>query len=212
MKENIYNETEIKSLKLFNGFNFVDSTKDEINKYINRFILKKLEDKYDVIVFNKTCNESELKYFKQISDIVFHDIELTIGDCQSCLEDLVICSEDFNGLYSDEEILNGFSFLEVHEEISRAYEQMEKENNEMFSYRFIKKEFIPSFSKFFMLEENKWFNSHYNDINFKNVLLFDSKYDEEFDKLILHNNENSDNTKTFLSVYCPTKITIIKLF
>lgn len=212
MEEKIYHKTEVKEFKLFENLDLDYMSSKETSEHLKNFISNNLNDKYDAIVFNESCSLKEYIWFKKVSDEIEHDIELILGDCFKCVEDLEIMSEDFDGLYSSEEIENGYEYLEVVDEVDRACKQMREHYGEPFTYKYIKKDFITSFARFFMLEENIWYCSHYNEINFKNILLFDSKYDENLGNFNLHNNEHSYDTKTFLNVYCPSKVTIIKLF
>lgn len=137
--ERVYNETEVKALKLLENVDLDEIYPDELDKYMDGFISSNLEKKYDAIVFNESCSEIELKLFKYISNKVEHDVEIEIGDCSFLLHDLEINAEDYLNFYNDDEILNGLDYGDVYQEITRAYTQMEDENKEYFSYRYIKK-------------------------------------------------------------------------
>ena len=169
---------------------------------------------FDTIVINEHANEEEFGLFKEIASKVKHNILIKDTFQENNMNVIEFESEDYF-LDKENESFNQEKLFEDLFEILSAKVRMEKENDNKFSYRFIKQNIIQSFKEELALE--KLFPSlcYDKEVNNKKVLFLDSNYLHNFgtNKYIERKNKNtlSNDAKRFFNVYLCKEITFLIL-
>lgn len=164
--------------------------KKEIISLFRNFvtITKKIESKYDTIITMASSNPLNEKFLHRIKKVIKSKYEVT--DVFRKLKVEEIYEEGIDPDISDED----FQLLD------KALKKMIKDNNGVFSYKYIK----PMYLRKYVLKSCDTIDIYDNEINGKDILILDDT--------IASGKTISDSTKSLLETYEPKSITVLTLF
>ena len=185
----------IYALKDIKGWKIDD---DNLNKLYNRFsqIIEKINDTYHTIILVPSSNILNIKILHKINKIMKYDYEITDYMQKMTADDVYDNYIDWSGINKDFPNKNFKNIL------NDSFFRMERENNDIFSFKYISPEFRPYITK--TMDKNYSIIKYADEINDKDILILDDT--------ISSGNTISEMTEDIINTYTPKSITVITLF
>lgn len=198
-KRNSENKTDgnplVYALKNLNDWKI---DKNEILKLLKRFkeIVQKINDKYDTIICVPSSNVLNNQILHQLNKIIGCEYKITEYMQKMDADDVYDSYVDWEGLHND------FPRRDFEKSINDSFLRMEKENNNIFSFKYILPEYRVYIKK--TMIKNYSIIKYANEINDRDILILDDT--------ISSGNTISEMCKDIISTYTPKSLTVITLF
>ena len=191
----------IYALKGLNSWRFKNPQSDIIN-LLKQFIriAEKIKSKYDTIITIPSSNELNIQFLYRLNKIVKSNFQITDYLNKLNIEDVYENFIDWKQLKLD----YGDKYDSAKRLLNKFFSNMEKDNNNYFSYKFIKDVNLRKYITMTIYSDDEKTIEYAPHINGKNILILDDT--------IGTGKTISEACKEILETFTPNSITVITLF
>lgn len=189
------------ALKDINGWKFKNPQEDIIGLLKNFIrIAEKIKTNYDTIITIPSNNELNLNFLHRLNKIIKADYQITDYIFKKTSEDVYENYVDWGRM--EREL--GSKFDVGDKELTDSFSEMERNNDGVFSFKFIKDVNLRKYITRTMYSDNKKTIDYATQINGKDILILDDT--------IASGASISNAADIILSTFTPKSVTVITLF
>jgi phosphoribosylpyrophosphate synthetase len=200
-KSNLDGNPLIYALKGINGWKFKNTTQD-ITGLLKQFIYitQQIKVKYDTIITIPSTNELNKNFLYRLNKIIKSDFQIDDYLSKMNSDDVFENYIDWNKIKSDGEL----NYNIAEKDLNKFFFKMKNENNNYFSYKFIKDVNLRKYITKTMYSDDEKTIEYAPHINNKNILILDDT--------ISSGASISEACRIITNTFVPNSVTVITLF